>query len=82
VKIIRFLDEAGQVRYGSPLSTDGVAEVLEGELFAGLRRSGAQARIARLLAPFDPVNIFCLGLNPRAHAQEAGAPGPIGRHGT
>ncbi len=77
MKIIRFVDEAGQVRYGSPLSTEGVADVLEGDLFAGLRRSGAQARIARLLSPLDPVNIFCIGLNYRAHAQETGASLPV-----
>ena len=34
------------------------------------------AAIARLLAPLEPVNIFCIGLNYRAHAAETGAPIP------
>lgn len=46
---------------------------LETDLFAGLRPSGEEARIARVLAPVQPTAIFCIGLNYRRHAAETGA---------
>jgi 2-keto-4-pentenoate hydratase/2-oxohepta-3-ene-1,7-dioic acid hydratase in catechol pathway len=50
--------------------------VLAGDLFGTLTPTGEIADIARLLAPVQPVNVFCIGLNYRAHATEIGAPGP------
>jgi len=73
MKIIRFLDDAGVVRHGI-LDQDGVtAELLVGELFGHLESAGRRVRLAKLLAPLEPVNIFAIGLNYRAHAQETGA---------
>ncbi|MFN9644418.1 MAG: fumarylacetoacetate hydrolase family protein [Cyanobacteriota bacterium] len=45
----------------------------DGALFAGLRPSGEEARITRVLAPLQPTAIFCIGLNYRRHAAETGA---------
>jgi 2-keto-4-pentenoate hydratase/2-oxohepta-3-ene-1,7-dioic acid hydratase in catechol pathway len=75
VRVIRFQDARGQTRLGVP-EGDGTAQVLEGGLFTGLVRSEARAEVRRLLPPVDPVNIFCVGLNYRAHAAETGAPLP------
>lgn len=75
MRVIRFQDARGQTRLGVP-EGDGTAQVLEGGLFTGLVRSEARAEVRRLLPPVDPVNIFCVGLNYRAHAAETGAPLP------
>ena len=72
MQIIRFLDPSDQVHYGQVVDP-GRAEVLTGDLFDGLRPSGEYLSISRLLAPLNPVNIFCIGLNYRAHAEETGA---------
>ncbi|MCF7992940.1 MAG: fumarylacetoacetate hydrolase family protein [Thiohalocapsa sp.] len=73
--IIRFEDTAGNVRYGIDRG-DGSADVLSGEPSSGVSPTGEQAEIGRLLAPIEPRNIFCIGLNYRAHAEETGAPIP------
>ena len=73
MKIIRFLDDTGRVRYGIPGPAEGMAERLDGDLFGALAQTGVSTRVAKLLAPLEPVNIFAIGLNYRAHAEETGA---------
>ena len=75
MRIIRFLDEGDTVRLG--LESQGEqAEVLSGDLYGGLAPSGERATVKKLLAPVDPVNIFCIGLNYREHAAESGMEPP------
>ena len=50
-----------------------MARLLDGELYGELRPTGRQAPIAKLLAPVSPVNILCIGLNYRGHAEETGS---------
>lgn len=71
MRIVRFVDAAGTVRLGSDLQ-NGMVQPLSGELFGKLTASGSPVPAARLLAPFDPTNIFCIGLNYREHAAESG----------
>ena len=61
MRIIRFLDDENREHYGLE-SQDKTAEILQGELYEGLSPSGATASIAKLLAPVDPVNIYCICL--------------------
>ncbi len=75
MRIIRFSTTEGEVVFGQEREGDEV-ELLEGDLFDGLRPTGRSARIGELLAPLDPLNIFCIGLNYREHAAETGAPLP------
>ena len=76
VRIIRFESPDQRRLLGSP-SEDGTARVLAGDLYAGtLTETGEMATIQRRLAPIEPCNIFCIGLNYRAHASETGAPIP------
>lgn len=72
MKIIRYQDSAGAIHLGA-LRPDGSAEHLEGALFGPLSRTGETAAVARLLAPVQPVQILCIGLNYRHHAAETGA---------
>ncbi|HEY5719179.1 MAG TPA: fumarylacetoacetate hydrolase family protein [Gammaproteobacteria bacterium] len=75
MRIIRFVDPQGSTHYGTPRG-EGRAELLGGDLFKGLRGTGELRAIERLLAPLAPVNIFAIGLNYRAHADETGASVP------
>lgn len=72
MKLLRFVDNNGETHLGQ--AVDGRnARVLEGDLFGDLRPTSTLRPIDRLLAPCDPVNIFCIGLNYRDHAAETGA---------
>jgi 2-keto-4-pentenoate hydratase/2-oxohepta-3-ene-1,7-dioic acid hydratase in catechol pathway len=71
MKIIRFEDSQGHIVLGRPLDdTLQIAERLEGDLFGALRPTGENVAVARLLAPLDPPNILCVGLNYHEHAKE------------
>ncbi len=72
MKIARLIDTTGQTHYGSPLD-DRHARRLAGDLFAGLTSTDETLTVTRWLAPVVPVNVYGIGLNYRAHAQETGA---------
>jgi 2-keto-4-pentenoate hydratase/2-oxohepta-3-ene-1,7-dioic acid hydratase in catechol pathway len=74
MRIVRFLDDKGQTRLGKiPLGEmPGSAELLDGEMFTGVTPTGRSAPIRKLLAPFSPVNIFCIGANYAEHVKESG----------
>ena len=75
MRIIRFVDNSGQVRFGLESASDE-AEVLGGDLYEGLEPTGERATISKLLSPLLPTNIFCIGLNYREHAAESGMAPP------
>ncbi len=76
MRIIRFEDEQGQIRYGfdRDVVRDGVAgnqaELLKGDLYSGLEATNEKAALVRLLAPVVPTNIFCIGRNYADHIEE------------
>jgi len=84
MRIVRFLDDQGQVRLGTaPLppveagdAIDEAAVLLEGELFGKLKPTGETVKIAKLLRPIEPVNLFCIGANYAEHVKESGLPMP------
>jgi len=75
MKIVRFR-HGDFVGYGF-LEGDRIVET-EGDLFDGLKPTSLRIPLAEalLLAPVDPPNIFCLGLNYRHHAAETGIQAP------
>ncbi|MGA7826140.1 MAG: fumarylacetoacetate hydrolase family protein [Geobacteraceae bacterium] len=75
MKIIRYLHE-GDARYG--IVDDQGVHPCDGDPFNGLVRQTGLLALAdlKLLAPVDPPNIICLGLNYREHAAETGHPLP------
>ena len=75
MRIIRFIDQSGEIRYGQQTGPQQ-AQPLRGNLFEGLQATDDTATIEKLLTPLEPRNIFCIGLNYRAHAAETGAPLP------
>jgi 2-keto-4-pentenoate hydratase/2-oxohepta-3-ene-1,7-dioic acid hydratase in catechol pathway len=74
MKIVRF-ESAGVERLGS-LHADGGVTILEGDLFGPLRDTGAAAKVDKLLAPLEPRDILCIGLNYKRHAAESNAQPP------
>ena len=80
MKIVRF-ESAGATRLGS-LHADGRVTILEGDplkpadLFGPLRDTGTVAKVDKLLAPIEPRDILCIGLNYKAHAAESNAAPP------
>jgi 2-keto-4-pentenoate hydratase/2-oxohepta-3-ene-1,7-dioic acid hydratase in catechol pathway len=68
MRVIRFLSDDGEVYLGEE---DG--SVLEGEITGALTSTGVKKAITKILAPIDPVDIYCIGLNYRLHAEESGA---------
>ncbi|KAG9256517.1 fumarylacetoacetate hydrolase family protein [Emericellopsis atlantica] len=85
---IRFEDDNGTIRYGEPtkesLAGDligATVEVLQGDPFQGLKRSGEKAKVGVVLCPLESTPIvLCIGLNYKKHAEEANltiAPYPV-----
>ena len=75
MRIVRFVDGDRVMRYGR-LASDEAAYPLVGDLFGTHRFEADAVRVARLLAPVDPPNIFAIGLNYGLHADETGAKRP------
>lgn len=75
MKIIRFIDETGTIRFGVPTGP-GKATLLAEDPFTSLETSDHEVMIRKLLAPVVPASILCIGLNYRHHAAESGAKPP------
>jgi 2-keto-4-pentenoate hydratase/2-oxohepta-3-ene-1,7-dioic acid hydratase in catechol pathway len=72
MKIIRYEDPSGAIRYGSQ-NPDGDITELTGDIFGSLKPTGKAAELKKQLAPVAPVNLIGIGLNYRRHAEESGA---------
>ncbi|MBI5865643.1 MAG: fumarylacetoacetate hydrolase family protein [Planctomycetes bacterium] len=72
MRIARFETPDGRPITGRMID-DHTAYPIDGELFGKHTFSGRSVAIARLLAPVVPPNIFAIGRNYRAHAEETGA---------
>jgi len=72
MRIARFQDPFGAVHFGIPADEQQALRV-EGDLYEGLKETGDTVAVNRWLSPVDAVNIFGIGLNYRAHAEETGA---------
>jgi 2-keto-4-pentenoate hydratase/2-oxohepta-3-ene-1,7-dioic acid hydratase in catechol pathway len=75
MRIVRY-SFAGNTGYG--IVEGGRLHPCDGDPFSGLTRQPAtlDADAVKLLAPVDPPNIICLGLNYRRHAEETGLAPP------
>ena len=69
MRILRYADPAGQIRYASQ-QPDGSALEIDGDIFGQHTVSSRKANVAKLLAPLQPTAILCIGLNYRKHAEE------------
>ncbi len=69
MRIVRFLDAAGQAHHGSQ-HADGSITRIDGNLYGIFNDSGAKVTATKILAPIVPSNLLCIGLNYRRHAEE------------
>jgi 2-keto-4-pentenoate hydratase/2-oxohepta-3-ene-1,7-dioic acid hydratase in catechol pathway len=72
MRIIRFVESESQRVVHGVQEGEQTAELLDGE-FPNFSPTGRRVGIGRLLAPLVPVDILCIGLNYRGHAQEQGS---------
>ncbi len=75
MKIIRYQAPNGTIHFGCQHGDSQVTR-MEGQLLDGLQDTGQTANIAHILAPIQPVDIICIGLNYRKHAAEGKQPIP------
>lgn len=75
MRIIRFTGDDGRIHLGEE-KDGGSAEILEGDVFGKLEKTGRITKVGRLLSPIEPTNVLCIGLNYREHARESGMKEP------
>lgn len=75
MKLVRILDSQGVEQHGV-LHSDQTVTRLEGDYFGDCRDTGQPLSVGRWLAPLKPVDIICIGLNYRKHAEEGKQPIP------
>src|SRR5258708_4691406 len=71
MRIIRFLS-GGKVHRGKEIDATR-ARRIEGGLFTGYRVTDDELPVEKLLSPWVPTDILCIGLNYREHAAESGS---------
>lgn len=72
MKIIRFQDNTGVIRYGEWVD-ERSARLIGGTLLEDYWVTNQVVAIRTLFAPVEPRTILCVGLNYRRHAEETGA---------
>src|SRR5438552_1077897 len=76
MKIIRYLDRSGSIGYAAEGGQSGNGHTrytkIRGDVFGEFLVTSEPAQVERLLAPINPPMIWCIGLNYRRHAMEAG----------
>lgn len=75
MKIVRFENSARQIQYGC-LHGSGQVTELSGNPLTGVSDTGTPTTVSKLLAPIEPRDIICIGLNYRKHAAEGNQPIP------
>ncbi|MGB0597639.1 MAG: fumarylacetoacetate hydrolase family protein [Rubripirellula sp.] len=75
MKLVRYHDAAGTIHYGNE-HADGRITRLQGDIFSGTTDTGQDAEVSKQLAPVEPRDIICIGLNYRKHAIEGNQPIP------
>ena len=71
MQIIRFESDDNKIYMGCDFDND-FASVLEGDIFTDFSNTGKRKKVKKFLTPVSPKVIFCIGLNYKLHAKEAG----------
>ena len=69
MKHVRYQDPTGKISFGRR-HDDGRVTQVEGDILTSFTDSGKPATVAKQLAPIEPRDIICIGLNYRKHAAE------------
>lgn len=71
MQILRFESDDHKIYTGCDFDDD-TASVLEGDIFTDFSNTGKRKAVLKILTPIRPRVIFCIGLNYKLHAKEAG----------
>ena len=71
MKLIRYQDASGSIHFAS-MQPDGQALRIDGHPLENWTQTKEVAKVAKILAPIEPRDILCIGLNYRKHAAEGG----------
>ena len=75
MKIVRYQDSNADIFFGARHGDDSVTR-LDGDVYSNPTDTGETADVVKLLAPIEPRDIICIGLNYRKHAAEGNASEP------
>jgi 2-keto-4-pentenoate hydratase/2-oxohepta-3-ene-1,7-dioic acid hydratase in catechol pathway len=75
MKLIRYQDAHGLTYFGQQ-HADGKVTRIDGDIYADYQDTGEASTVTKLLAPIEPRDILCIGLNYRKHAAEGGQATP------
>jgi 2-keto-4-pentenoate hydratase/2-oxohepta-3-ene-1,7-dioic acid hydratase in catechol pathway len=75
MKIIRYQDTSGRTGYACDRG-NGEYRKVDGGPFGPFTETSEPVSVRKLLAPVEPAQILCIGLNYRQHAAESGAKVP------
>jgi 2-keto-4-pentenoate hydratase/2-oxohepta-3-ene-1,7-dioic acid hydratase in catechol pathway len=71
MQILRFESDDNKIYTGCDFDNE-TASVIEGDIYADFSNTGKRKLVKKFLTPVSPRVIFCIGLNYRLHAKEAG----------
>ena len=71
MQILRFESDDNKIYTGCDFDNDK-ASVLEGDIYTDFSNTGKRKPVKKILTPISPSVIFCIGLNYKLHAKEAG----------
>jgi 2-keto-4-pentenoate hydratase/2-oxohepta-3-ene-1,7-dioic acid hydratase in catechol pathway len=74
MKLLRHLTPDG-VAYAA-LQPDGSARAITGDIFGEFKVTDQTVALGKRLAPLQPTNLLCIGLNYKKHAAESNSPTP------
>lgn len=75
MRIVRYQTADDRIEWGCEDSKGAITRI-EGDIFGKWKLTQTPAQVAKRLTPVTPTDIFCIGLNYRKHAIEAGKPIP------
>ncbi|MCF6248787.1 MAG: fumarylacetoacetate hydrolase family protein [Desulfobacula sp.] len=75
MQILKFESDDQKVYLGCNYNNH-TAEVLHGDIFLNLSKTGEKKKVKKILPPINPAAILCIGLNYKAHAIETGMEQP------
>ena len=71
MQILRFKSDDNKIYMGCDFDNEK-ASVIEGDIYTDFSNTGKRKPVKKILTPVSPRAIFCIGLNYRLHAKEAG----------
>ena len=75
MKLVRYQESSGKSSFGRS-HDDGRITRVDGDILGEYKDSGEVVTPVKLLAPIEPCDIICIGLNYRKHAAEGNKPIP------